>query len=115
MKLMFTEPNFEAYSDSSLTVFEVAEILERKYKIIKIFTNKYEEEIKQLLKQYYSKVKKAPKTSKATLEGSIQSLWIDYIDKEEHGIETQVSIKEGRKSFIRKGHYSNMLQVVSLE
>ena len=115
MFLLFTEPSFQPYTNTSLTVFEVAEILERKYKIIKIFTNKYEEEIKQLLKQYYSKVKKAPKTSKATLEGSIQALWIDYIDKEEHGIETQASINEARKSFIDKGHYSNMLQVVFSE
>lgn len=115
MKLMFTEPNFEAYSDSRLTVFEVAEILERRYNLIETFITLYKEEIKKLLKQYYSKVKRAPKTSKATLEGSIQSLWIDYLDKEEHGIETLASVKEERKSFIRKGHYSNMMQVVFSE
>lgn len=115
MQILFTEPSFQPYTNTSLSVFEVAEILERRYNLIEKFTTLYKEEIKKLLKQYYSKVKRAPKTSKATLEGSIQSLWIDYLDKEEHGIETLASVKEERKSFIRKGHYSNMMQVVFSE
>ena len=110
MKIKFVEPSM-LHPDSNVSIFEVARILEREYRLCERFINNNTiiivEKTLEFAMRGYSKERLI-----FMLENTIMNMWQEYIRNELHNIKTKASIKENRKSFIRSGLYYKSMRIV---
>ena len=110
MKIKFVEPSM-LHPDSNVSIFEVARILEREYRLCERFINNntiiIEEKALEIAMRGYSKDR-----MRFDLENFIMNKWRNYIRKELHNIKTKTALKENRKSFIKSGAYYKSMRII---
>ena len=100
-------------SESGVTVADVAEALERRYKIYQNFAKSNMTEIGSIIKaNLIERFEMGRKFHwKARISGQIMSEFRQYMLAEEHGIKTRSSVAENRKSFIKTNSYVKFTKI----
>ena len=109
----FTEPEVmhspgSDGAETELTIFQVAERLERKYSVIATFVALEKKNIERILAEAFAVAIKYDKSNEeldGAISGQIRILWRAYILNGDHGITTKASEARGDPAFVDTSEY----------
>lgn len=108
-----TASNYYDNTDDK-TVYEVAVELEEKYQVVSKFTKKYINDIMHFIakeKTYAILHPEEANKSDLVIANHIKGLWLDYMEKGEHGVISKRAIETGTVGLIDTGEYYQSMEI----
>ena len=93
--------NYYDESENTKTVYEIAVELEEKYQVVSKFLELYKDDISFFIAKEKSYV----------IANHIKGLWLDFMEKGEHGIVTIRARKTGTVGLIDTGEYYQSMEI----
>jgi len=106
--------NYYKRKESKISIYDLACILEGKYEVIEYFIERYYDKITEIITSelIYSQLTKTNEDeSKRIIANAIKNLFLDYMEKGEHGIISKRAIETGTVGLIDTGQYYNNINV----
>ena len=113
-KISFQEPNIQ-HQDDAITDPELAKKLEKKYHILKLFSQRKKKQIKgviikETLRAWKSRASQDQAFGRMGVK--ITSLYRNFMLANGTGIKTRSAVREHRQSFIATGEYYEKMKAV---
>lgn len=96
------------------TVYEIAVELEEKYQVVSKFVSRYKDEIMNYIakeKVYVALHPEELDNSNFVIANHIKGLWLDYMEKGEHGVISKRAVETGTVGLIDTGEYYQSMEV----
>lgn len=106
--------NYYDESENTKTVYEIAVELEEKYQVVSKFLELYKDDISFFIakeKSYAFLHPEESDNSNITIASHIKGLWLDFMEKGEHGIVTIRARKTGTVGLIDTGEYYQSMEI----
>lgn len=106
--------NYYDESENTKTVYEIAVELEEKYSVVTLFLQKYKDDISFFIakeKSYAFLHPEESDNSNIVIANYIKGLWLDFMEKGEHGIVTIRARKTGTVGLIDTGEYYQSMEI----
>lgn len=106
--------NYYDESENTKTVYEIAVELEEKYSVVTLFLQKYKDDISFFIAKEKSYALLHPEesdNSNIVIASHIKGLWLDFMEKGEHGIVTIRAIKTDTVGLIDTGEYYQSMEI----
>ena len=106
--------NYYDESGNTKTVYEIAVELEEKYSVVTLFLQKYKDDISFFIakeKSYAFLHPEESDKSNITIASYIKGLWLNFMEKGEHGIVTIRARKTGTVGLIDTGEYYQSMEI----
>lgn len=102
------------HNQKEITIYELACELEEKYEVLETFCNMYYDKITEIIatELIYSQLKKTNEDeSKRIIANAIKNLYLDYMEKGEHGVSSKRAIATETVGLIDTGQYYNNMNI----
>lgn len=106
--------NYYDESGNTKTVYEIAVELEEKYQVVSKFLELYKDDISFFIAKEKSYALLHPEerdNSNIVIANHIKGLWLDFMEKGQHGIVTIRAIKTGTVGLIDTGEYYQSMEI----
>lgn len=106
--------NYYDESGNTKTVYEIAVELEEKYQVVSKFLELYKDDISFFIAKEKSYALLHPEerdNSNIVIANHIKGLWLDFMEKGEHGIVTIRARKTGTVGLIDTGEYYQSMEI----
>lgn len=106
--------NYYDESENTKTVYEIAVELEEKYQVVSKFLELYKDDISFFIAKEKSHALLHPEESdksNITIASHIKKLWLNFMEKGEHGIVTIRAIKTDTVGLIDTGEYYQSMEI----
>ena len=113
-KTVYEIANYYDESGNTKTVYEIAVELEEKYSVVTLFLQKYKDDISFFIAKEKSHALLHPEesdNSNIVIANHIKGLWLDFMEKGEHGIVTIRARKTGTVGLIDTGEYYQSMEI----
>ena len=106
--------NYYDEKNKKKTVYEIAVELEEKYHVVSKFLEKYKDDISFFIakeKTYSALHPEESGNSNIVIANHIKGLWLDFMEKGEHGIMTLRAKRTGTVGLIDTGEYYQSMEI----